>query len=207
MYDSPVGSATVEASVPAIALGRRIDVPRVETAVVIDGTADEAVWDRTGQHGRFILWSKDNLRYQDTRTAATLRAVRSGGNLYLNLRRPVDPSDLERIPPSTSDADHFTLYLAAPTIALGYTVDIAGRTSVEGTKGLGDGVESAFSAADGTANWEIKIPLDRFLENMDEENEALFFNVMDKRGGEYFSFSPTFRQFFERKNSARLLLD
>ncbi len=204
-FKSSLGDGAVRVSPPPIALGRKVAAGHVAEPISVDGQSKEPAWSRAAEHGQFVRWAVNDLAYEAPGDQSTLRAVNDGQHLYLLLKRPISRSGEGK--KSFADGDYFSVFLAAPEKAIGIRADLAGQHKFEGSKGLDEGVAAAFARQDGAVTWEMKIPLARLREGLADPKQPLAFNIMEARGKEFYTLSPTFRQHPSRTNSAVLVLE
>lgn len=201
-FESPLGAGTVAFDAPPLGFMRRVEAVAASAPVIVDGSPGDAAWIGAPVHGDFVLWANRDLRVQDAGARSTLRAVHDEGHLYLLLTRPAAGLDFENLPDSLGETDRFSLYVAAPSIALGVDMDAAGRFETTGTRGLGEKIQAASSRSEGAVHWEIAIPLEDYRQDMAAKGGGLVLNVNEHRGREIWNLSPTMKQFASRANAA-----
>jgi hypothetical protein len=200
-----LGDGELRMSPPPIGLGRKVVAGHVTESVSVDGEAKEPAWSRATEYGRFVRWATADLAYEAPSDQSTLRAVNDGEHLYLLLRRPIPRSGQDK--GLLAEGDHFSVYLAVPQKAIGIRADLAGQHKFEGTKGLDEGITAAYSKNEESATWEMRIPLSKLREGLADPKAPLAFNVMEARGKEIYTLSPSFRQHPSLTNSAALVLE
>ena len=205
-FESALGNGKVHLSAPQMALGPKVTAPRTSDAVTLDGKADEPAWAKAPANRRFVKWATSNLEYESPTDETTLRAIHDSDHLYLLLRRPAAPA-VNGQRPAWPDTDHYSVFLAGPTKALGIRARVTGEHDFHGSKGIDQGVGAAHVRDSGGITWEMKIPLANFRDDLAKPVPPLVINVMEQRGNTFFTLSPTFRQHPNRDCSATLILE